>query len=88
MSQKGTQLPRALLFRDSFFTGVAPYLAEHMEHSAFYWQRWTADTPIVQMLAEHRPDLVVEEVVERALGLASRDFPEGAPQFLSAALKQ
>lgn len=59
--------PRALVFRDCFFTKIIPFLSEHFQYSKYYWQSWDPDTGISDMIDKYRPDLVIEERVERYL---------------------
>lgn len=57
------QLPRAVIFRDSFTVGLAPFLSEHFSRSLYLWQN-NFDAAVVA--AEH-PDVVVQEIVGRHL---------------------
>lgn len=53
----------AMIFRDSFFSRLVPYVHIHFGTSAYYWQaglEWDA-------IQAERPDLVVHETVERFL---------------------
>jgi hypothetical protein len=56
-------LPRAVMFRDSYATWLIPLLAENFSHIRSSWQ-YTFDYEIVEQ--EH-PDVVIQEMVERAL---------------------
>ena len=55
--------PRAVMFRDSFTTWLIPLLSEHFERIVYSWQH-TFDRRLVER--EH-PDLVIQEMFERAL---------------------
>lgn len=57
---------RALIFQDSFFTAMAPYFSEHFVEARYRWQ-YFVDWEEVHSF---RPQVVVEEVVERHLLLA------------------
>jgi hypothetical protein len=57
------QLPRAVVFRDSFGIALAPFLAEYFGKSVFVWDR-RFDRELV---AREKPSVVIYEVVERAL---------------------
>ncbi len=61
--QDDPSLPRAVIFHDSFGVFLAPYLAEHFSHATWVW-RDRFDGNLVRRL---RPDVVIEERVERHL---------------------
>ena len=56
-------LPRMVIFRDSFATGLIPYLSEHCSRCVYLWQK---DVDPAVVVAE-RPDLVIHEIVGRRL---------------------
>ncbi len=56
-------LPRAVVFRDSFASAVIPFLAEHFSRALYLWQH-NVDPVVV---ASERPDVVVHEIVGRRL---------------------
>jgi alginate O-acetyltransferase complex protein AlgJ len=59
----GSTLPRAVIFRDSFTSLLAPYLSEHFSRAVYLWQNnFDAD----EVLKEHA-DVVIEEIVGRHL---------------------
>ena len=58
-----SRLPRAVIFRDSFMSGMIPFLSEHFRRAVYMWQN-DVDRDLV--LGE-RPDLVVFEIVGRRL---------------------
>ena len=59
----GSTLPRAVIFRDSFTSLLAPYLSEHFSRAVYLWQNnFDAD----DVLKEHA-DVVIEEIVGRHL---------------------
>jgi hypothetical protein len=62
-------LPRAVIFHDSFFLGVYPFLSEHFHRAAYLWQ-YSLDRGLIER--EH-PDVVIQEVVERYLRLPDHD---------------
>lgn len=80
-------LPRAVVFRDSFFSAVAPYLADHFRFSQYYWQYWNTWTPIEEILRAAKPDIVIEEIAERKITAGMADFIESPPEFNESALK-
>jgi hypothetical protein len=55
--------PRVVMFRDSFCGWLIPFLADHFKRIRFSWQ-YTLDRQIVE---QERPDVVVQEMVERVL---------------------
>ena len=57
------RLPRAVVFRDSFGTWLIPLLAENFSRVRYSWQ-YTCDHEIVE---QERPDVVIQEMVERTL---------------------
>ncbi len=59
----GSTLPRAVVFRDSFASHLAPFLSEHFSRTVYLWQN-DFDASVV---AEERPDVVIEEIVGRHL---------------------
>jgi len=60
---KGSTLPRAVVFRDSFMSQVAPFLSEHFSRVVYLWQN-DFDAEVVQK--EH-PDIVIQDIVGRHL---------------------
>lgn len=59
----GSSLPRAVVFRDSFFSALAPLLSEHFSRVVYYWQN-DFDAAAV---AQEQPDIVIQEIVGRHL---------------------
>jgi hypothetical protein len=57
------ELPRAVMFRDSFATWLIPLLSEHFRRIVFSWQ-YAFDRELVE---RERPDVVIQEMVERVL---------------------
>jgi hypothetical protein len=56
-------LPRALVFRDSFFSRLAPFAAEHFSRMTMLWQNdFDADAVV-----KERPAIVIQEIVGRHL---------------------
>jgi hypothetical protein len=56
------ELGRAVVVHDSFFQAVQPFLARHFRRSTFV--RWDFAPDII---ADERPDVVIEEMIERVL---------------------
>lgn len=59
----GSTLPRAVVFRDSFMSALAPFLSEHFSRVVYLWQN---DFDANEVLSE-RPDVVIQEIVGRHL---------------------
>lgn len=59
----GSTLPSALVVRDSFFSRLAPFVAEHFGRTVFLWQN---DFDPDDVLKEH-PNVVIQEIVGRHL---------------------
>jgi hypothetical protein len=59
----GSSLPRAVIFRDSFFSRLAPFTAEHFSRTVILWQNdFDAD-----VVLKERPAVVIQEIVGRHL---------------------
>jgi alginate O-acetyltransferase complex protein AlgJ len=57
--------PGVVVFRDSFFTVVLPWLAESFGRGAYFWE-YGFDAHVIE--AEH-PAIVIQEIAERKLSL-------------------
>jgi hypothetical protein len=57
-------LPRAVVFHDSFTWALGPMLAEHFRRAVFVWTDQFSPT----LVRRERPDVVIQEMVERKLG--------------------
>ena len=58
-------LPRAIVYRDSFFNGLLPYFAEHFRQAEYFWNY---DVNVDYITCE-QPDVVILEVAQRYLHL-------------------
>ena len=68
-------LPRAVIFRDSFASRLAPFLSEHFSRAVYLWQNdFDAD-----VVLQERPDVVIQEIVSRHLYVFSPS-PELIPR--------
>ena len=63
MACPNPRLPRAILFGDSFAQALVPLLSEHFSRIVYFFQ-YTLDTDAVE---RERPDVVIQEIVERKL---------------------
>ena len=59
----GSRLPKAVVFRDSFASRLAPFLSEHFSRVVYLWQ----DNFEADVIREERPDVVIQEIVGRHL---------------------
>lgn len=59
----GSTLPRAVVFRDSFTSAMAPYFSEHFSRVVYLWRN---DFAVDEIEKEH-PDAVLQEIVGRHL---------------------
>lgn len=57
---------RALIFRDSFFSNLQPFISEYLGLSRYVWQRMTFKTADKHVM-EFQPQIVIEEWVDRHL---------------------
>jgi hypothetical protein len=57
----GSTLPRAVVFRDSFVSALAPYFSEHFSRVVYLWRN---DFSVEEIEKEH-PDVVLQEIVGR-----------------------
>jgi len=76
-------LPKAIVFRDSFFTDMAPYFSEHFRYVKYYWQYWGVKTPVTEIINTYKPNIVVEEILERYLKFNIPDFKKSPPEFIA-----
>ncbi|MHC4506510.1 MAG: alginate O-acetyltransferase AlgX-related protein [Planctomycetota bacterium] len=63
MESEDGQIPRAVMFRDSFSIALVPFLSEHFGRIVYVWDYGFAP----EALERERPDVVIQELVERAL---------------------
>ncbi len=65
MMTKSEDLPKAIMFRDSFAMRLIPYLSENFSEIHYITAKWHQRTPIKRMIDEIKPDVVIEEWCER-----------------------
>jgi alginate O-acetyltransferase complex protein AlgJ len=61
--QDAAELPRAVVFRDSFGSALIPFLSEHFSRAVYLWQ-YNVDPGVVEA---ERPRVVIQEWVGRRL---------------------
>ncbi len=59
----GSTLPRAVIFRDSFTSSLAPLLSEHFSRAVYAWQ----NDFDAAMVTQEKPDVVIHEMIGRHL---------------------
>ncbi|MEW6494937.1 MAG: hypothetical protein AB1589_20815 [Cyanobacteriota bacterium] len=59
---KNSNLPRAVMFRDSFAERLSPFLSEHFKRIVYLWQDFD-----LEIVKKEQPDIVIHEMVERSL---------------------
>jgi hypothetical protein len=67
MQQDDLRLPRALVFRDSFFDALIPLVSEQFQYTRYLRKHWDQTVPIRELVRECRPDVVIEEFAERRI---------------------
>lgn len=67
MATSDEALPRAVMFRDSFATGLVPFLSEDFSHIEYIWRRWNHKMPIEKIVTRLQPDIIIEEIVARKI---------------------
>ncbi|MFY9589623.1 alginate O-acetyltransferase AlgX-related protein [Rickettsia endosymbiont of Halotydeus destructor] len=63
-------LPKAVIFRDSFFINLLPFVAPNFSKSTYIWN-YEIDYKLIE---QEQPNVVILEIVERHIGLL-RDIP-------------
>lgn len=65
---KGGATPRTVVvFRDSFFTDIAPFVSESFQHATYFYEPYNEQIMAQLLAANIKPDIVVEEIIERDL---------------------
>ena len=59
----GSNLPRAVIFRDSFASALVPFLSEHFSRAVYLWQ----NDFDAQVIEQEHPDIVIQQIVGRHL---------------------
>ena len=78
---------RAVVFRDSFFETIIPFIAEDFNRIVYIWKPYDHAT-MKELIAQQKPQIVIEEMVERLLILVRE--PDGmiAADPTSASMQQ
>ena len=72
MESPSVDPPRAIMFGDSFANALSPYLSEDFSSIKYMLASWTEQTSIKKILTENKPDIVIEERVERHIHKMSK----------------
>lgn len=56
----------SLIFRDSYFLALQPYIARQFHRSTYIWERINYHL-LRKYVKQEKPDIVIEEVIERSL---------------------
>ena len=59
-------LPRAVIFRDSFFVSLQPFVSSLFSEAIYHWKAF--DSKDKKMVLDEKPDIVIFEIVERYMG--------------------
>lgn len=57
---------KAIVFRDSFFSDLEPFISENFQEVIYLWKDYD-QTNIEEVMLKFKPDIVIEEKVERML---------------------
>jgi hypothetical protein len=57
-------LPRAVIFRDSFTSGLVPFLSEHFSRALYLWE-YDVNPAVIEA---EQPQVVIQQIVGRHLG--------------------
>ncbi|MDR2491043.1 MAG: hypothetical protein LBD20_06545 [Spirochaetaceae bacterium] len=58
-------LPRAIIFRDSFFMALEPFVSTLFSYAEYHWRRFSEQE--AQDILQNKPDIIIWEVVERSM---------------------
>ena len=64
---------KALVFRDSFFSKLEPYFSRQFNEITYIFEK-TSYRPLKKYLAKYKPNIVIEEWVERHLPYVPREY--------------
>ena len=67
-------LPTALVFTDSYFIGLRPFISEHFASAVYIDYLATPEISYLSWYEQFQPDVVIFSLVERAIGAIPRLF--------------
>jgi len=56
----------AVIFRDSFFSALDPYISRYFHRSTYIWEKINYNS-LMKYVEQEKPDIIIEEVIERSL---------------------
>ena len=56
-------LPRAIIFRDSFFSALEPFVSPFFSEAEYHWRRFSKEDK--DYVLQYKPDIIIFEAVER-----------------------
>ncbi len=70
---KNKKLPKAVVYRDSFFSLMYPFFADHFSDAIYIWTNELS----VEVIEKEKPDIVVYEMLESSIDKLLEDNPVG-----------
>ena len=67
-----TETRKAVVFRDSYFNFILPFLSEHFREVIYVWDQYNHEL-CKQLIRDVQPDVVIEEMLERFLVYEAQD---------------
>lgn len=61
---KNKSYPKVLVYRDSFFSSLIPFFADHFSKSTYIWEQFPYSTELIE---KEKPELVIFELTEREI---------------------
>ncbi|GHT51027.1 hypothetical protein FACS1894102_6820 [Spirochaetia bacterium] len=65
VENKNQTLPKAIIFRDSFFSALEPFTSTMFSSAEYNW-RWFSESE-KEYILQNKPDIIIWEVVERTI---------------------
>jgi hypothetical protein len=65
-----SSLPRAIIFRDSFFTALEPFTSTLFSSAEYNWRHFTCED--AEYILQSKPDILVWEILEKYMAEAPR----------------
>ena len=59
----GKNLPRALIYHDSFFTALEPFVSPLFSEAEYIWKQFREEDK--EYVLQYKPDIIIFEAVER-----------------------
>lgn len=70
---KNSRLPKAVVYRDSYFTLMSPFFSEHFKDCIYIWTNELS----VEVIEKEKPNIVVYEMLESSIDKLLEDNPVG-----------